>query len=124
MDPRLRGDDKLRFMQQRHEELKKQLPIGVVKKGAVLGEVSLIDNALTSASVRTLKPTSLYVFSFSKLKSLNNPAKSLTKVFKLPYLNRLTSPELSIYPTIVQNIAMTYTRAISRGALKYVWHYI
>lgn len=92
------------------EETKKYFRISTVKSGAVLGEITLIDNAPRSASVRALRPTTLYVFSMAKLKKLSGSQTFLERLFKFPFQSG--AAKMPIYTVIVQNIAKNLTERL------------
>lgn len=46
------------------------LRISIVSTGAILGEISIVDHAPRSASVRALTPLTVYVFSINEIKNL------------------------------------------------------
>lgn len=76
------------------------MPLTVLGNGAVVGEITLLDQAPRSASVRAIKPVILYVLSINELRALTSDNTA-----NLNPAAEKTSVALPLYSLIIQNLA-------------------
>lgn len=93
-------------------ESRQEMDLKVAGPGEVLGEISLIDGAPRSASVRAVKPTDLYVLSISSLKSLTKKVSFTRKIWSLVAKPVTQDSHAAIYTILVQNVAKSLTHRL------------
>jgi len=90
-------------------ESQTQLQLAVLGANAVVGELAILDNAPRSASVRALKPTTVYVLSISKLRMLSDDQITHNKIFaslaELADEAKALVAETSLFPKLMTNLA-------------------
>ncbi|MBA3661140.1 MAG: cyclic nucleotide-binding domain-containing protein [Gammaproteobacteria bacterium] len=82
--------------------------LNIETKGAVLGEMTLIDNFPRSATVRATQPTTLLVLSIQKLRTLETKKNCFVK-----WLNYFKKNDMQpIYAIMVQNISKNLAKRL------------
>lgn len=88
------------------EVVQKLATLGV---NAIVGELSILDDAPRSASVKTLEPTTVLVLAVHKLRDLSKEETTYTKIVdrlsELANEAKILVADSAIYPQLIQNIA-------------------
>lgn len=106
------GEVEIRKQDIKHE---KAFKIAILKVGDIVGEITLLDNAPRSASVRASKPCVLYAISANELRAISKeqlPSKIIAEKLTLLAQEAVSIASEPVYSIIIQNLAKSLGQRI------------